>query len=219
MPAVGTQDRCQRCGMRSLLNREGIFASRRGRSSRRCTCQMGYTLSHRCSGASGIQADAGPTAKLKTHSAIVFMTMVAVALIPHLSSGELLPSASVQTAEASPPPSHSPQHVPSETENGSAVDVLSDTRGVNFSPYLKEILPAIRGRWVALLQEQAHPPTSAKGRQMFGLPSCLMAASARDPCIWMAARTTSPSIELRGVPLPPRNSYHCPRNSVGQVWS
>ena len=180
---------------------------------------MGHTLSHRCSGASGIQADARPTAKLKTHLAIVFAIMVAVALFPHLSSGELLSSASVQTAEASTPPSRSHQNVPSAAVNGSAVDVLSDTRGVNFSPYLKEVLPAIRGRWIALLPEQARPPTSAIGETDVRFTSCLMAASARDPCIWMAARTTSPSIELRGVPLPPRNSYHCPRNSVGQVWS
>ena len=163
MPAVGTQDRCQRCGMRFLLHREVYLCITKGRSSRRCTCQMGHTLSHRCSGASGIQADARPTAKLKTHLAIVFAIMVAVALFPHLSSGELLSSASVQTAEASTPPSRSHQNVPSAAVNGSAVDVLSDTRGVNFSPYLKEVLPAIRGRWIALLPEQARPPTSAIG--------------------------------------------------------
>jgi len=38
------------------------------------------------------------------------------------------------------------------------VDVLSDTRGVDFAPYRKQILPSIRKTWVPLIPEEGRPP-------------------------------------------------------------
>ena len=110
-----------------------------------------------------LPADHRSTAKLKTLSAIAFVIIVAVVLIPRLSPGELLPGAWVQTAEARPSQARSAQNVPNTAKNAEGVDILSDTQGVNFNPYLKEILPAMRNRWVTFLPEQARPPTSAKG--------------------------------------------------------
>jgi outer membrane biosynthesis protein TonB len=43
------------------------------------------------------------------------------------------------------------------------VEVLSDTRGVDFSPYLNTIIHSIRDRWIVLLPGEAHPPTAMKG--------------------------------------------------------
>jgi hypothetical protein len=123
---------------------------------------MTANLSHRCSQEVGLQAAARPSAKLKISSAVVAL-IVAMVLIPRLISGESLTSVSVQTADAISSGSRVTEEVPNAVKNASGVDILSDTRGVNFSPYMKEVLPAIRGRWIALLPEQAHPPTSAKG--------------------------------------------------------
>jgi TonB family protein len=39
-----------------------------------------------------------------------------------------------------------------------SIDVLSDTRGVDFGPYLKHAIQAIRKSWIALLPDEARPP-------------------------------------------------------------
>lgn len=46
---------------------------------------------------------------------------------------------------------------------GGAAEILSDTRGVNFQPYIKQILQEIYTQWTHLLPDEAHPPTLAKG--------------------------------------------------------
>jgi hypothetical protein len=89
--------------------------------------------------------------------------VVAVSLVPWLTSGEALASVLGQSAAASSSRSSSEQNAPDASLAASGVDILSDTRGVDFSPYLKTILPAIRVRWMVLLPEKTHPPTSAKG--------------------------------------------------------
>ncbi len=42
-------------------------------------------------------------------------------------------------------------------------EVLSDTQGVDFSPYIKNVLQTIRQRWVPLIPAEARPPANAKG--------------------------------------------------------
>ena len=48
-------------------------------------------------------------------------------------------------------------------EDIGGTEILSDTRGVNFQPYLTEILRGIYGRWTGLLPDEARKPTLAKG--------------------------------------------------------
>ena len=43
------------------------------------------------------------------------------------------------------------------------VDVLSDTMGVDFSPYLKKILREIYNTWLPLIPEEARPPLNKQG--------------------------------------------------------
>ena len=46
---------------------------------------------------------------------------------------------------------------------GGGVDILSDTQGVNFDPYLKRILADIKRNWLPLIPEEAEPPISKQG--------------------------------------------------------
>ncbi len=44
------------------------------------------------------------------------------------------------------------------------LDVLSDTMGVDFAPYLQRVLQAVRTNWYAIIPEVAQPPLREKGR-------------------------------------------------------
>lgn len=46
------------------------------------------------------------------------------------------------------------------------VDVLSDTMGVNFGPYLTRILREIRTTWLPLIPEEARPPLNKQGETL-----------------------------------------------------
>ena len=56
-------------------------------------------------------------------------------------------------------PMEAPAHGPADT----GVDVLSDTKGVDFNPYLKEILKSIHDTWVPLLPAEARAPKLEQG--------------------------------------------------------
>ncbi|WP_052200510.1 hypothetical protein [Terriglobus sp. TAA 43] len=82
------------------------------------------------------------------------LAVIAVVLLPIVIQGEM-PSGTSGPASA--------PDVQSADKSPTGVEVLSDTRGVSFSPYLKTILSAIRTNWLELLPLEAHPPTSIKG--------------------------------------------------------
>jgi TonB family protein len=46
------------------------------------------------------------------------------------------------------------------------VDVLSDTMGVDFSPYLRRILREIYNTWLPLIPEEARPPLNKQGETL-----------------------------------------------------
>ncbi|MGA7157654.1 MAG: TonB family protein, partial [Acidobacteriaceae bacterium] len=49
------------------------------------------------------------------------------------------------------------------TSVGQGVDILSDTQGVNFQPYLQRILREIYEQWIPLLPEETRPPLNKRG--------------------------------------------------------
>jgi outer membrane biosynthesis protein TonB len=49
---------------------------------------------------------------------------------------------------------------------GTGVDILSDTQGVNFDPYIRRILREIYDQWIPLIPEEARPPLSKSGVTM-----------------------------------------------------
>src|SRR6478672_4145777 len=66
-------------------------------------------------------------------------------------------------------PSHQPVHanvpaaVPSAQNNQGGLEVLSDTRGVDFGPYLSHFLHDVRENWYRQIPEEAKAPTSKQG--------------------------------------------------------
>jgi len=46
---------------------------------------------------------------------------------------------------------------------GGGVDILSDTQGVDFDPYLRRIIADIKRNWLPLIPEEARPPISKQG--------------------------------------------------------
>jgi outer membrane biosynthesis protein TonB len=52
---------------------------------------------------------------------------------------------------------------PSHVGVGTGVDILSDTMGVDFDPYLKKIMRQIYNTWIPLIPEEARPPLNKAG--------------------------------------------------------
>jgi TonB family protein len=43
------------------------------------------------------------------------------------------------------------------------VEILSDTRGVDFGPYIRQLMQTIRESWIGLLPDEARPPLNKEG--------------------------------------------------------
>jgi TonB family protein len=43
------------------------------------------------------------------------------------------------------------------------VEILSDTRGVDFSEYIKRLLRTIKAQWLPLIPEECYPPLNKEG--------------------------------------------------------
>jgi len=69
-------------------------------------------------------------------------------------------NALAQNGEPLPPPPISPQFV----KNG--VEILSDTKGVDFGPYVRQALQLIKRSWLPLIPEEARPPGTIKGETL-----------------------------------------------------
>lgn len=52
----------------------------------------------------------------------------------------------------------------SQPSPGRGVEILSDTRGVDFTPYLRRITADIQHNWLPLIPAEANAPKKAKGR-------------------------------------------------------
>ncbi|HEX4576475.1 MAG TPA: TonB C-terminal domain-containing protein [Edaphobacter sp.] len=49
---------------------------------------------------------------------------------------------------------------------GAGVEVLSDTQGVDFGPYIRRILGDIKRNWIPLIPEEARPPLNKQGETL-----------------------------------------------------
>jgi outer membrane biosynthesis protein TonB len=49
---------------------------------------------------------------------------------------------------------------------GTGVEVLSDTQGVDFGPYIRRILGDIKRTWIPLIPEEARPPLNKQGETL-----------------------------------------------------
>ena len=69
-------------------------------------------------------------------------------------------NAPAQDGKPLPPTPISPQSV----KNG--VEILSDTQGVDFGPYVRKALTIIKKNWLALIPEEARPPANMQGETL-----------------------------------------------------
>jgi len=66
----------------------------------------------------------------------------------------------VLSAQTSP----SPTNQKPEASTSKQVEVLSDTHGVDFGPYLQRVLHDVKMNWYSLIPENARPPIRKKGK-------------------------------------------------------
>jgi outer membrane biosynthesis protein TonB len=52
------------------------------------------------------------------------------------------------------------------TGMGTGAEILSDTQGVDFGPYLRRILSDIKRNWIPLIPEEARPPLNKEGETL-----------------------------------------------------
>ena len=95
------------------------------------------------------------------------------------------------------------------------VDVLSDTEGVNFGPYLTKILREIKATWLPLIPEEARPPLNKQGETLIRftiLPDGRIGSMSLDGSTHDDAINKSAWGSITGVgqfpPLP--NEFHGP---------
>jgi TonB family protein len=49
-------------------------------------------------------------------------------------------------------------------DTSDALEVFSDTQGIDFGPYLKEVMERVRRNWLTLIPSEARPPIQKEGR-------------------------------------------------------
>jgi TonB family protein len=91
----------------------------------------------------------------------------------HFELAVLLFCGVLLSAQTGPPPteqkpesanSEKKQKPPSATASDGPIDVLTDTMGVDFGPYLKQVKDKVRQNWYNLIPESARPPIMRKGK-------------------------------------------------------
>jgi len=84
-----------------------------------------------------------------------------------LSAGDAIRQAAQQAAHNPGQGGDYGANIPVEHQGmNTGVDVLSDTMGVNFSPYLQRILRQIYNTWLPLIPEEARPPLNKSGETL-----------------------------------------------------
>jgi outer membrane biosynthesis protein TonB len=109
-----------------------------------------------------VQAGTRRAAELKTSSAIIRAIIATVAVVASLISNNVSASAQ-KTVTVGPTDSLATQDASHPAAQWDGVQILSDTRGVDFGPYLKQIMPALLKWYVQFLPEKARRPTFASG--------------------------------------------------------
>jgi TonB family protein len=55
------------------------------------------------------------------------------------------------------------------TDLSSGVEILTDTQGVDFGPYVRKVLGTIKKNWIPLIPEEARPPANMQGETLIRL--------------------------------------------------
>src|SRR5664279_5994152 len=90
---------------------------------------------------------------MKIVTVVMLALFLAVDLYPQQS-----PDGKPASAAASNPQNSNPSGMPSNLE------VLSDTQGVDFGPYLSRVVEAVRRNWYTIIPEAARAPLLKRGK-------------------------------------------------------
>jgi TonB family protein len=71
-------------------------------------------------------------------------------------------SSGASSAPSSPPAKNDTK--PAAPSSG--VEILTDTRGVDFGPYIRKALAIIKKNWITLIPEEARPPANMQGETL-----------------------------------------------------
>lgn len=86
---------------------------------------------------------------------------------PNQSAGDFVRQAAEQAAHEHGQGGDYGQNAPVAHQGANTgVEVLSDTLGVDFGPYLRRILGDIRRTWIPLIPEEARPPLNKQGETL-----------------------------------------------------
>jgi TonB family protein len=84
-----------------------------------------------------------------------------------LSAGDAIRQAAQQAAQNRGQGGDYGANIPVEHQGmNTGVDILSDTMGVDFNPYLRKILREIYNTWLPLIPEEARPPLNKQGETL-----------------------------------------------------
>jgi len=84
-----------------------------------------------------------------------------------LSAGDAIRQAAQQAAQNRGQGGDYGANIPVEHQGlNTGVDILSDTMGVDFNPYLRRILRQIYNTWLPLIPEEARPPLNKSGETL-----------------------------------------------------
>jgi outer membrane biosynthesis protein TonB len=84
---------------------------------------------------------------------------------PNQSPGDAIRKAAQDAAHGNPGGDYS--SAPGGRQGmGTGVDILSDTQGVDFGPYIRRILADIKRNWIPLIPEEARPPLNKQGETL-----------------------------------------------------
>jgi TonB family protein len=79
------------------------------------------------------------------------------------SSSDLVGQSAGASAAASSP---SAKNDTKQTAPSSGVEILTDTQGVDFGPYVRKALAIIKKNWIPLIPEEARPPANMQGETL-----------------------------------------------------
>jgi outer membrane biosynthesis protein TonB len=86
---------------------------------------------------------------------------------PNQTAGDVVRQAAQQAAHNRGSGDYSPGGPGGAQQGmGTGVQILSDTQGVDFGPYIRRILADIKRNWIPLIPEEARPPLNKQGETL-----------------------------------------------------
>ena len=86
---------------------------------------------------------------------------------PNQTAGDLVRQAAQQAAHNRGSGDYAPGGPGGAQQGmGTGVQILSDTQGVDFGPYIRRILADIKRNWIPLIPEEARPPLNKQGETL-----------------------------------------------------